>query len=50
MTVSEQDQGLDELSQGPAVLACLQQGLERKEGQTCSAPASRLSAMPQPGI
>lgn len=30
MAVCEQDQGLDELGQGPAVLARLQQGLERK--------------------
>lgn len=44
--MGEQDQGLDELGQGPAVLACLQQGLERKEDQTCSVPAPGLPAMP----
>lgn len=36
MAVGEQDQGLDELGQRPAVLARLQQGLERKRRQTCS--------------
>lgn len=47
MAVGEQDQGLDEFSQGPAVLARLQQGLRNTEGQTCS--VSALS-QPSPGV
>lgn len=39
----EQDQGLDELSQGPAVLARLEQGLERKG-------KARLAQLLRPGL
>ena len=49
MAVCEQDQGLDELGQGPAVLARLQQGLERKgKARLAQLLCPRLLAKPHP--